>query len=73
MYILPNRVSDSWNVPSLKLSATFCRVLSVIFRYTASTRVFTVVASLDFTSKSSDYVLSKAGLFSTKLTLSIIA
>ena len=37
------------------------------------TRVFSVVASLDFTSKSSDYVLSKAGLFSTKLSLSIIA
>ena len=36
------------------------------FRYTAGTRVFTVVASSDFTSRSSDYLLSKAGLFSTK-------
>ena len=28
------------------------------FRYTAGTCVFTVVATLDFTSRSSDYVLS---------------
>ena len=34
IYILSNRVRDSWNVPSLKLSANFHRVLSVIFRYT---------------------------------------
>lgn len=32
LYILPNYVSDSWNVPSLKLSTNFCRVLLVIFR-----------------------------------------
>ena len=53
-----------------------CYVLSVIFcfiRYTAGTCVFTIVVSLDFTSGSSDYVLSQPGLFSTKLTLSIIA
>ena len=31
------------------------------------THVSSVVASLDFTGKSSDYVLSKTGLFSTKL------
>ena len=43
----------------------FHRVLSVIFRYTTGTRVSTVVAYSDLTIKSSDYVLSKAGLFST--------
>ena len=73
IHILSNRVSDSWNVPSLKQSAKFCCVLSIIFRYTAGTHVSTVVTSLDFTSRSSDYVLSKAGLFSTKLSLTIIA
>ena len=36
------------------------------------THVSSIVASLNFTSKSSDYVLSKAGLFSTQLSLSII-
>ena len=60
--ILSNCVCDSWNVPSLKLSANFCHVLSVIFRY-----VSTVVASSDFTSRSFDYILSKVALFSTKL------
>ena len=35
------------------------------------THVSTVVAYSDFTSKSSDYILSKAGLFSTKLSLSL--
>ena len=35
------------------------------------TRVSTVVAYSCFTSKSPDYVLSKAGLFSTKLSLTI--
>ena len=72
MYILSNRVSDSQNVLSLKLSATFCRVLS-ISRYTVGTRISTIVASLDFTSRSSDYVLSKTGLYSTELSLNIIA
>ena len=52
----------------LKLSANFCHELLVISRYTAGTHVSTVVAS-DFTSRSSDYILSKAGLFSTKLSL----
>ena len=70
IYYICNRVSDSRNVPSLKLSAIFCCVLSVIFRYTAGTQVSSVVASLDFTSKSSDYVLNKTGLFATKLSLS---
>ena len=42
-------------------------VLLVIFSYTAGTRVSTVAAYSDFTSKSPDYVLSNAGLFSTKL------
>ena len=42
----------------------------VIYRYTAGTRVFTVPASLDFISRSSDYVLSR---FIFKLTLGIIA
>ena len=51
VYIPSNHVSDSQNIPSLKLSAIFCRVLSVIFRYTAATLVSSVVASLDFTSK----------------------
>ena len=37
------------------------------------TRVSTVVAFSNFSSKSSDYVLSKAGLFSTKLSLTIVA
>ena len=73
IYILSNRVSDSRNIPSLKLSAIFWRVLSVIFRYTVGTHVSFVVASLDFTGKSPDYVLSKTGLFSTKLSLSIVA
>ena len=71
--ILSNCVSDSWNVPSLKLSANFCHVLLVIFKYTAGTCVSTVVAYSNFTSKSPDYVLSKAGLFSTKLSQTIMA
>ena len=66
VYILPNRVSDSQNVPSLKLSATFCRVVSVIFRYTVDAPISTDVASLDFTSRSSRYILSKTGLYPTK-------
>ena len=70
--ILCNCGSDSWKVPSLKLSANFCRV-SVIFRYSAGTRVSSVVVYSDFTSKSPDYVLSKAGLFSTKLSQTTIA
>ena len=65
--------SDSGNVPSLKLSANFCRVLLVILRYSAGTRISSIVAYSDFTSKSLDYVLSKAGLFSTKLSQIIIA
>ena len=65
VYILSNHVSDSRNIPSLKLSATFCRVLFVIFWYTVGTRISTIVASLDFTSRSTDYVLIKAGLLST--------
>ena len=40
-----------------------CLVLLVIFRYTAGTYISTIVACLDFTRRSSDYVLSKAGLF----------
>ena len=51
----------------------FAVFLSIIFRYTAGTHVSSVVVFFYFTSKSSDYVLSKAGLFSTKLSLSIIA
>jgi len=43
-----------------------CLVLTVIFIYTAGTHVFIVLASLDCTCSSSVYVLSKAGLFSTK-------
>ena len=50
----------SATAPSLKLSANFCRVFLVIFRYTAGTRVSTVVAYSDFTSRSPDYVLSKS-------------
>ena len=51
------RVSNSWNVPSLKLSANICCVLLVIFRYKTETHVSTVVAlNSDFTSKSVDYV-----------------
>ena len=46
MYIPSNRVSDNQSIPSLKLSA-----ISVIFRYTVGTRVSTVIASLDFTSR----------------------
>ena len=50
--------SDSWNVPSLKLSANFCCVLLG----TQQVPVFPAlhVAYSDFTSKSPDYVLSKA-------------
>ena len=44
--ILSNHVSDSWNVPLLKLSANFCCVLLVIFSYTAGTHISTIVASL---------------------------
>ena len=73
VYILSNRVSGSWNIPSLKLSANFCHVLSVLFRYTEGTYISTILASLDFTSRSSDYVLSKAGLLSAKLSQTIIA
>ena len=66
--------SNSWNVPSLKLSANFCRVFLVISRYySAGTRVTSIVAYSDFTSKSPDYALSKPGLFSTKLSQTIIA
>ena len=50
-------------------SANFCRVF---FRYSVGTRVTSVVAYSDFTSKSPDYVLSKAGLFSTKLSQTIM-
>ena len=39
------------------------------FRYSAGTHVSSVVAYSDFTSKFPDYVLSKASLFSTKLSL----
>ena len=45
----------------------------VHFSYTAGARVSTIVAYSDFTSSSSDYVLSEAGLFSTKLSLISIA
>ena len=47
-------------------------VLLIIFRYIVGTYVSTIVASSDFTSRSSDQILSKAGLFSTKLSLTII-
>ena len=43
------------------------------FWNSAGTRVTSVVAYSDFTSKSPDYVLSKPGLFSTKLSQTIIA
>ena len=45
------------------------RVLLVIFRYTVGTHVSIIIAYSDFTSRSPDNVLSKAGLFSTKLSL----
>ena len=44
----------------------YCRVFSVIFRCSAGTRATSVVAYSDFTSKSPDYVLSKAGLVSNQ-------
>ena len=71
--LLSNCSSDNWNVPSLKLSANFCHALLVIFRYTAGTCVSSVVAYSDFTSKSPDCVLGKAGLFLTKLSQTISA
>ena len=40
MYILSNCVSDSRNIPSLKLSAIFCHVLSIIFMYTQWVHTF---------------------------------
>ena len=69
VYILSNGVRDTylrWNcVPTF---AVYCRSFSGtqwVLTFSA------IVASSDFTSKSSDYVLSKAGLFSTKLSLSL--
>ena len=52
------------------LAETVSQLLSCIicfFKYTAGTHVSSVVAYSEFTSKSPDYVLGKAGLFSTKL------
>ena len=49
--ILSNRVGDT--------VSQLLRVLLVIFRNTAGTRVSTVVAYPDFTSRSPDYVLTK--------------
>ena len=43
----------------------------VIFRYSAGTRITSVVAYS--ASKSPNYILSKAGLFPTKLSQTIIA
>ena len=53
-------------------SANFRRVVLVIFRYSAGTRITSIVAYSDFTSKSLDYVLSKGGLFSIKLSQTIL-
>ena len=70
VYILSK--SDSWKILSLlELSANFCRVLSVFFRYTVCTHGSTVEAYTAFIIRSCDYILSKAGLFSTKLSLTI--
>ena len=55
----------------LELSANFCRALSVFFRYAVCTHVSTVEAYTAFIIRSCDYILSKAGLFSTKLSLTI--
>ena len=52
LYGICNCVSNSWNVPSLKLSPNFCIVLLVIFRYMAGTCVSTILACSDFTSSS---------------------
>ena len=62
--------TGSIEIPSLKLSANFC-VYYWSFSGTqwVGTSVSTTVAYSDFTSRSPDYVLSKAGLFSTKLLL----
>ena len=69
IYCVARRMEDIFDEPSLKLSASYCRVFLVIFRYSAVTRVTSVVAYSDFTSKYPDYVLSKVGLVSTKLSL----
>ena len=69
IYCVARRMEDIFDEPSLKLSASYCRVFLVIFRYSAVTRVTSVVAYSDFTSKYPDYVLSKVGLVSTKLPL----
>ena len=66
--ILSSCSNHNWNVPSLKLSANFCRVL-LVNRYTTSTLVSSNVTYSDFIGKSPDYVLGKAGLFSTKLSV----
>ena len=57
-----------------QLKRTFAETVSQLYivRYSAGTRVTSVVAYSDFTSKSPDYVLSKAGLFSTKLSQTIM-
>ena len=69
IYCVARRMEDILDEPSLKLSANYCRVFLVIFRYSVGTRVTSVVAYSDFTSKYPDYVLSKVGLVSTKLSL----
>ena len=67
----PYLVCILFGMPSLHLFTFLMFLKSCIIRYTAGklTRVFTVVAYSDFTSRSPDYVLGKAGLFSTKLSL----
>ena len=57
VYILSNHASDSRNVPSLKQSGIFC-CFSCHLEVHKGIHVSIVVASLDFTSRSSDYVLS---------------
>ena len=69
LYGICNCVSNSWNVPSLKLSPNFCTVLLVIFRYIAGTCVSTILACSDFTSSS--WLHSE--VFPTKLSLTVIA
>ena len=69
IYSVARRMEDILDEPSLKLSANYCCVFLVIFWYSAGTRVTSIVAYSDFTSKYPDYVLSKVGLVSTKLSL----
>ena len=62
--LLCNCVCDSLNVPSLKLSANFCHVVSVNLRYTAAP-TFPPLQLIQ-TSLAGLLTMSKAGLFSTK-------